>query len=108
MPNYFFNTEQSYAVLEETCKTAKRENLDMEFEFDYRVLASNSEHNIYYPRMKDYIKAFKAHQIWDTKRLAYYEGGGNLLSLKNSANEADQELYHEFCQFVITRPIRSK
>ncbi|BDW78476.1 hypothetical protein BFINE_42710 [Bacteroides finegoldii DSM 17565] len=58
--------------------------------------------------MKDYIKAFKAHQIWDTKRLAYYEGGGNLLSLKNSANEADQELYHEFCQFVITRPIRSK
>ena len=24
-PNYFFNTEQSYAVLEETCKTAKRE-----------------------------------------------------------------------------------
>lgn len=107
-PNHFFNTNQSYASLEETCETAKREDLDMELEFDYRVLASNTEHDIYYPRMKDYMKAFKDHQIWNTKRLAYYEGGGNLLSLKNSSNQADQDLFHEFCQFVITRPIRSK
>lgn len=107
-PNYFFQKEQTYAVLEESCRTAIREDLDMEFEFDYRVLASNPEHDIYYPRMKDYMKAFKNHKIWDEKRLAYYEGGGNLLSLKNSQHVKDQELYHEFCQFVITRPIRSK
>lgn len=107
-PNYFFNTDQSYAVLEETCEVAKRYNMDMEFEFDYRVMASNPEHDLYYPRMLAYMKAFKDHKIWETKRLAYYEGGGNLLSLKNSSNEADRELYHELCQFIISRPIRSK
>lgn len=107
-PNYFFNIDQTYPVLEATCETAKTENLDMEFEFDYRVMEANPEHDTYYPRMQDYMKAFKEHQIWSNKRLAYYEGGGNLLSLKNSASSIDVELYHQFCDFVITRPIRSK
>ena len=70
-------------------EVAKKYNMDMEFEFDYRVMASNPEHDLYYPRMLAYMKAFKDHKIWETKRLAYYEGGGNLLSLKNSSNEAD-------------------
>ena len=87
--------------MEESCRTAIREDLDMEFEFDYRVLASNPEHDIYYPRMKDYMKAFKNHKIWDEKRLAYYEGGGNLLSPeKFTTCERPSTAYHEFCQFV--------
>lgn len=77
--------------------------MHMELEFDDNAL--NSRGKAY--RLKNYMSAFKKHGIWEKKRLAYYQGSASLLALKKSGNAADTQLYHEFCKFVISRPIRS-
>ena len=107
-PNYFFNPDKSIQQLKDACQTAVNKNMDMEFEFDYRALTKNDPNGFYAARMRDYMSVFKEYKIWDHKFLAYYQGLNNFLSFKNSSDSKDQELYHDFCQFVITRPIRSK
>ena len=107
-PNYFFNPDKSIQQLKDACQTAVNKNMDMEFEFDYRALTKNDPNGFYAARMRDYMSVFKEYKIWDHKFLAYYQGLNNFLSFKNSSDSKDQALYHEFCEFVITRPIRSK
>ena len=96
-PNHFFNEDIPYSRLEEACELAKQYNMDMEIEFDERVLSGWGY------RLEDYMKAFKGHDIWQTKRLAYYQGGKALYDLSISTNKDDIELYHKFCRFVSER-----
>ena len=72
--------------------------MDMELEFDERALVNNKNWGY---RLEDYMKAFKEHGIWENKRLAYYQGDNALYQLSVSENEADKQLYHKFCNFVI-------
>lgn len=101
-PNYFFNEATPLSQLENACKLAIQYDMDMELEFDANALAANKRGY----RLENYMKVFKEFGIWENKRLAYYEGGGGLLWLKNSIDPEDQKLYHEFCHFVIERPLR--
>lgn len=39
---------------------------------------------------------FRRNGVWSDKRLAYYQGGQSLRTLKYSAAAADRELYHAF------------
>ncbi|SFS32575.1 protein of unknown function [Porphyromonadaceae bacterium NLAE-zl-C104] len=96
-PNYFFNENIPYSRLEEACELAKQYNMDMEIEFDERALSGWGY------RLEDYLKAFKEHGIWQTKRLAYYQGGRALYDLSISTDKNNRELYHTFCRFVIDR-----
>lgn len=96
-PNHFFNEDLPYSRLEEACELAKQYNMDMEIEFDERVLSGWGY------RLEDYMKAFKEHDIWQTKRIAYYQGGKALYDLSISTNKDDIELYHKFCSFVRDR-----
>lgn len=100
-PNYFFTESVPKSRLVEACDMAISKNMDMELEFD-----DNAKWGRAY-RLRDYMEVFKSRGIWETKRLAYYQGGESLRNLKNG-NAADRELYHEFCSFVVTRPIRTK
>ena len=102
-PNYFFNESVPDSRLEDACQKALTYDMHMELEFDDNAL--NSRGKAY--RLKNYMSAFKKHGIWEKKRLAYYQGSASLLTLKKSGNAADTQLYHEFCNFVISRPIRS-
>ncbi|MDR0333240.1 MAG: DUF4855 domain-containing protein [Dysgonamonadaceae bacterium] len=101
-PNHFFNEAVPYSRLIDACEKAIAYDMDMEVEFDERVLAGEGKTD----RLRDYMRAFKEMGIWENKRLAYYQGNDALWRLKNSANEEDQDLYHEFCDFVISRPLR--
>lgn len=99
-PNYFFNEAVPKSRLEEACDMALAKGMDMEIEFD-----DNAKWGRAY-RLRDYMDVFKSRRIWAEKRLAYYQGGESLRSLKNGS-AADRELYHEFCNFVVSRPIRA-
>ncbi len=94
-PNYFFTESLPYSRLTEACQLANVYGMDMEMEFDERVLTGWGY------RLKDYMKAFKENGIWQNKRLAYYQGGTALYQLARSSKHEDQELYHEFCKFVV-------
>ncbi|KAA6351755.1 hypothetical protein EZS27_000880 [termite gut metagenome] len=102
-PNYFFNESVPDSRLRDACQQALDNNMNMELEFDDNALASRGKSY----RLRNYMDVFKEYRIWEKKRLAYYQGGASLLALKNSGNTADTQLYHEFCTFVISRPIRS-
>lgn len=94
-PNYFFNKDIPFSRLNEACQLAKKYKMDMEIEFDERVLTGWGY------RLDDYMKAFIDNGIWKTKNIAYYQGGKALYELSISTNENDKELYHKFCKFVI-------
>jgi hypothetical protein len=102
-PNYFFNEATPDSRLNDACQKALDNNINMEIEFDDNALDSRGKAY----RLRNYMSVFKEYGIWEKKRLAYYQGGAALSSLKNATNTADTQLYHEFCSFVISRPIRS-
>lgn len=96
-PNLFFNESIPYSRLDEACELAIRYNMDMEIEFDERVLTGWGY------RLQDYMKAYKKHGIWQTKKIAYYQGGKGLYDLSVSTAKESKELYHQFCKFVVER-----
>ncbi len=99
-PNYFFNETVPYSRLDEACQIAIKNGMDMEVEFDENVLSVNNGGG----RLYDYMKAFKENNVWNSKRLAYYQGNSALYLLSVSADPSDNRLYHEFCHFIIERP----
>lgn len=103
-PNYFFSDQTPLSRLEDACSKALQYNMNMELEFDDDALESRGRAY----KLRDYMQVFKDRGIWEKKRLAYYQGSNSLLVLKNSSNAADRQLYHDFCKFVITRPIRKE
>jgi hypothetical protein len=96
-PNYFFNEDVPFSRLEEACTLAKKYDMDMEIEFDERILSGWGY------RLEDYLKAFDNNGISQTKRLAYYQGGDALYKLSISKENKDKQLYHQFCKFVSKR-----
>ena len=103
-PNYFFNTSTPISRLKEAASQAQKAGMAMEMEFDENVLAYYNSPKA--TRLSDYMQAFRTYNVWDTQRIAYYQGNSAVHYLRLSTNATDQELYHEFCNFVITRPIR--
>lgn len=103
-PNYFFNKDVPYERLNSACAEAELAGMDMELEFDDNALVRYGRGY----KLRDYMKAFKEHGVWKNRRLAYYQGGWSVRSLKNSSDPQDNQLYHDFCDFVISRPIRDK
>lgn len=101
-PNYFFSNDVPDSRLDAACKEALEYDMHMEIEFDHDALVSGGKDY----KLRNYMKAFKDYGIWEKKRLAYYQGEASLLALKGSGNVEDNKLFHEFCQFVISRPIR--
>lgn len=104
-PNYYFDNKLDKSRLTEACEKAIKYDMDMEIEFEDNVCKYPEESSKAY-RLIDYMEVFKKYGIWESKRLAYYQNNTALVTLKNSLTPDDQELYHEFCRFVISRPVR--
>ena len=102
-PNYFFSESVPESRLDEACRMAEEADMHLELEFDDNALESRGKAG----RLRDYMSAFRRNGVWSDKRLAYYQGGQSLRTLKYSAAAADRELYHAFCSFVVSRPIRT-
>jgi len=98
-PNYFFNDKIPIERLERACESGKAHNMDMEMEFDDRVFTGWAY------RLNDYMAAFKKYGVWSTKRLAYYQGGYTLYRMSKATKAEDMKLYHDFCHFIIDRPL---
>lgn len=75
----------------------------MEMEFDDNALARNGRAY----KLQNYMDAFRRHRVWDEQPIAYYQGNNTVHSLRVSTNADDQALYHEFGDFVTTRPFRN-
>lgn len=102
-PNYFFKTPLIETRLDDACRTSAKYNMDMELEFDERILTKN---NAWHNRLLNYMSAFKEYGIWKNRRIAYYQGNKALYELSVSADTMDKAVYHDFCTFVTSRPIR--
>ena len=103
-PNYFFNESTPMSRLDDACNMGLAAKMGMEMEFDDNALASNGRGY----KLRNYMQAFRNYKVWDNCRIAYYQGNNTVYTLKNSANADDQSLYHDFAEFVTTRPLRSK
>lgn len=99
-PNYFFKEPLIADRLDAACQNAISENMDMELEFDERILTKNSA---WHYRLENYIDAFERYGIWQTKRIAYYQGSRALSELAISTDSADKAIYHRFCKKVAER-----
>ncbi|MDX9747130.1 MAG: DUF4855 domain-containing protein [Paludibacter sp.] len=99
-PNYFFKEPLITDRLELACQIAVDHNMDMEMEFDERILTSRLS---WHYRLANYMEAFIRHGIWENKRITYYQGSKALYELSVSTDSADQAIYHTFCKFVADR-----
>lgn len=102
-PNYFFRDDVPVSRLNEACAQAKSYGMGLELEFDNNALKSYGKAY----KLRDYMRVFKELGVWEKSRLAYYQGSWSLRALKYSSQPEDVGLYHEFCDFVISRPIRN-
>lgn len=101
-PNYFFRDDVPVSRLNEACALAKSYGMGLELEFDNNALKNYGKAY----KLRDYMRVFKECGVWEKSRLAYYQGSWSLRALKYSSQPEDVDLYHEFCDFVISRPIR--
>lgn len=98
-PNYFFSEERPVSQIKKACEAAKKYGMSMEMEFDDRALAKNG----WGYRMRDYIRVFDEHQVWDTMDVAYYQGGDTFYKLFHSDNQEDNQLYFFLADIIAKR-----
>lgn len=103
-PNYFFNDATPLSQLESACQMAATANMAMEMEFDDNALSRNGRAY----KLINYMDAFRRYKVWDERPLAYYQGNNTVHSLRTSTTGADVDLYHQFGEFVTTRPYRDR
>ncbi len=98
-PNYFFGEERPISQIEKACRDALRYGMSMEIEFDERALAKNG----WGYRMRDYIRIFDEHDVWDNMEVAYYQGGDAFYKLFHSENPEDNQLYYLLADIITKR-----
>ena len=99
-PNYFFNESVPYSRLQEACDRAKRLQMNLEVEFDERVLKSNKGWGY---RLRDYLDVYEKNGVFDSVNVAYYQGGDAFYRLSQSSDVDDQMLYRRMVDLIIQR-----
>ena len=97
-PNYFFSTKTPYQRLDDACNFAEQHGLGMEMEFDNNV--SKPE---FRTRYYDYIKSFEENGVWDSSRVAYYEGGGAWMKMSKSNDPEMKKMLETLSAIIIGR-----
>ncbi|MDR1347514.1 MAG: DUF4855 domain-containing protein [Prevotellaceae bacterium] len=95
-PNYFTNVP--YSRLADACNVARQYDLDLEVEFDNKVLVNNGNRG---NMLRDYMQAFRENNVLPTKRLSYYQDTDALYRLYLGTDEREIDLFHDFCAFVL-------
>ena len=101
-PNYFFQDTIPYDRLVEACEIVIKNGMGLEIEFDGKVQKSYG----WGYRLRDYMKCTKDYGVWENSKLVYYQGSWAVRWIKRSSEEEDRQLYEDFCQWVISRPLR--
>ena len=98
-PNYFFNESTPRGRLDQACRKALDNDMSLEMEFDEKVL---DKYGWGY-RFDDYMDAYEEYKIWETKELAYYQGGAAVYLLWKSDKPKEQALYKRFASYISKR-----
>jgi len=99
-PNYFFHTNLPYSHLKAACAFARAQGMGLEMEFDHRLISQTA---IYAPRLEAYLRAFADSGVRGSASISYYEEGGTMLALAQSANSVLHSYYDRVAQWVVDR-----
>jgi len=99
-PNHFFHPEIPDSRLDAACAFASTNQMGLEFECDGRALKSEE---VFRPRLRAYLEAFERNGVNTNAAMAYYEGGGALRQMANSADPQGRALYDEVARWVAAR-----
>lgn len=99
-PNYFFNESIPYSRLQEACDRAKSTGMNMEMEFDDRALTNNKGWGY---RLRDYLDVYEKNGVFDSLKVAWYQGGDAFYKLSQSVEEADMALYRRIAGLISRR-----
>ncbi len=99
-PNHFFNAKVPDSRLDTACAVARTNGLGLEFECDERAAASAE---VFRPRLHAYLQAFERNGVNTNAAMAYYEGGGALLTMARSEDKDVAALYRELARWVAAR-----
>lgn len=99
-PNYFFNENIPYSRLQEAFDRADKFQMNMEIEFDDRVLKNNKGWGY---RLTDYLDVYEKNGVFDSLKVAYYQGGDAFYKLSQSEEDADQALYRRLIHLITLR-----
>lgn len=99
-PNYFFNENIPYSRLQEACDRANKFQMNMEIEFDDRALKNNKGWGY---RLTDYLDVYENNGVFDSLKVAYYQGGDAFYKLSQSEEDADRALYRRLIHLITRR-----
>ena len=72
----------------------------MEVEFDERVLKNSKDWG---QRLNDYLDVFEKNGVFDSLKVAYYQGGDAFYRLSQSIYSEDVQLYNRLIDIIISR-----
>ena len=107
-PNYYWDNK-SWDV---TCDYINRYDMGMEFEFEgshgygTSILGNSQLAETKKARFREYMTNARKYNIYGSKPIVLYTGTNALYELATSDYPEDQELYHEFGQFIIDSPLK--
>nr|WP_262903860.1 DUF4855 domain-containing protein [Sphingobacterium bovistauri] len=97
-PNYFFKLDRPKTLFAKAIDNSNRYQMGLEMEFDDKITDPE-----YRKRFYDYIEAFQNAKSWDTKPIAYYEGGGAWLRMFKSTDPEVRKAYDDLVEIIIKR-----
>lgn len=100
-PNHFFEASITDDRIDKTCRLAYTHNLGLEIEFDERALSDHK--SSFYTRLETYLDRFEKNNVFKESAIAYYEGGGAILSFSKSENPKDQRLMDRLASLIQSR-----
>jgi len=99
-PNHFFDPKAPDSRLDQACEFARTNGLGLEVEFDAKAMRSP---DVFRPRLRAYLRAYERYGAARTASLAWYEGGGSLLSFCRSADPEVRQMYEDIASWVAAR-----
>jgi dihydroorotase len=71
--------------------------MNLEIEFDERALKNNMNWGY---RLKDYLDVFEQNNVFDSLKVAYYQGGDAFYRLSQSKEPSDIELHKKLIEII--------
>lgn len=96
--NYFFSEDIPYSRLQETYDRASKNKMNLEIEFDDRALKNKGEWGY---RLGHYLDAYEENGVFDSLKIAYYQGEDSFYKLSKSNEEEDQALYKRLVDLIL-------
>lgn len=100
-PNYFFKLDRPKTLFDQAIHASITYHMGLEMEFDDNITDPS-----YRLRFYDYLNAFQQAGAWESKPIAYYEGGGAWLRMFRSNEEEVKKAYNDLAEIIIKRQLR--